>query len=442
MRVSVGPLSYTQYHSIIVVHNREIEMSIIDVASNILEQGAICDNCLGRQFAKLATGLTNKKRGIAIKKVLMMFADQKSKEGEDSLQKMLESHADKRCWVCNGLFENLDIWVRLAVDKLSDYQYDTFLVGTRISGLLAENEEILWAESRIVYAEPLKSELNREVGKLIYAETAKEVDFERPEVVVMLDIAEERVELDINSLFIHGRYKKLVRGIPQTKWPCRECDGEGCEHCNYIGKMYNESVEELIKGPVIDISGGIDMVFHGAGREDIDALMLGKGRPFVLEVKRPLRRHFDLVHLKDDINKCAKDKVEVSDLNFVNKEVVGDIKANTTDKVYRLKITFKDVISREKLKVALDELSGSIIKQRTPTRVAHRRADKIRKRAVHSVELEDMGDNSATIQVHCGGGLYVKELISSDAGRTKPSLYELLGVDVQVVELDVIEIKE
>ncbi|MCD5409718.1 MAG: tRNA pseudouridine(54/55) synthase Pus10, partial [Methanocellales archaeon] len=145
---------------------------------------------------------------------------------------------------------------------------------------------------------------------------------------------------------------------------------------------------------------------------------------------------------RDDINKCAKDKVEVSDLNFVNKDVVGNIKTNTTDKVYRLKITFKDVISREKLEVALDELSGSTIKQRTPTRVAHRRADKIRKRTVHSVELEDMDDSSATIRVHCGGGLYVKELISGDAGRTKPSLSELLGVGVQVVELDVIEIVE
>ena len=61
---------------------------------------------------------------------------------------------------------------------------------------------------------------------------------------------------------------------------------------------------------------------------------------------------------------------------------------------------------------------------------------------MHSVELEDMDDSSATIRVHCGGGLYVKELISGDAGRTKPSLSELLGVGVQVVELDVIEIVE
>lgn len=414
-------------------------MSIIDVAIKILDQGPICDNCLGRQFAKMATGLTNKERGTAIKTVLMMFADQKPERG---LQKRLESYAGKRCWVCNGLFEDLGIWAKLAMDELSDHQYDTFLVGTRISGLLAENEEILWAESGVIYAEPLKSELNREVGKLIHAETGKEVDFERPDIVVMLDVAENKVELDVNSLFIYGRYRKLTRSIPQTKWPCRECGGEGCEHCNYLGKMYKESVEELIRDPVVEISKGIDMVFHGAGREDIDARMLGMGRPFVLEVKRPLRRHLDLVHLKDEINRCAKSKVEVSDLKFVTKDVVEEIKANISDKVYRLKIIFKDVISREKLKVALDTLSGSIIKQRTPTRVAHRRADKIRKKAVHSIELEDTSDDSATIKVHCDGGLYIKELIFGDDGRTKPSLSELLGVDVHMVELDVIEIKE
>jgi tRNA pseudouridine synthase 10 len=44
------------------------------------------------------------------------------------------------------------------------------------------------------------------------------------------------------------------------------------------------------------------------------------------------------------------------------------------------------------------------------------------------------------IFIKCEGGLYVKELITGDEGRTKPNLSELIGIPVQVVELDVLEV--
>ena len=427
-------------------------MNLLDTAIRVLEEGPICDHCLGRQFAQLSTGLTNKERGSALKTVLAMLGYQKFKEGDPSLLQKLASCSqqartilkakgtDEKCWLCNDLFKSLDVWVQRALKLLKKYQYDTFLVGTKVSGLLAENEEILWATSNIIHAEPLKSELNREIGKLIQEETGKEVNFERPDIIVLLDLAEGKVELQVSSVFIYGRYKKLIRGIPQTRWPCPLCQGDGCERCNYTGKLYPTSVEELIKDPVIERSGGTDVVFHGAGREDIDALMLGTGRPFVLEVKEPLHRHFDLIDLEKEINRLAKSKVEVRELRFVEKDMVEEVKIADADKVYRLRLIFKDTISEEKLKASLDKLCTNI-KQRTPLRVAHRRADKVRTRTVHSAELIDMDAEGATIHVRCESGLYVKELISGDEGRTKPNLSELLGTEVQVRELDVIGVK-
>ncbi len=41
----------------------------------------------------------------------------------------------------------------------------------------------------------------------------------------------------------------------------------------------------------------------------------------------------------------------------------------------------------------------------------------------------------------CQGGLYVKELVSGDEGRTKPNLAENLGVKAKIAELDVIKIE-
>src|SRR5207247_6190230 len=58
--------------------------------------------------------------------------------------------------------------------------------------------------------------------------------------------------------------------------------------------MYPTSVEEVIANEVLRESGGTGHALHGMGREDVDARMLGRGRPFIIEIKEPRRRHFDL----------------------------------------------------------------------------------------------------------------------------------------------------
>lgn len=429
---------------------------ILDIASGILSEGPICDHCMGRLFAKLSTGLSNDQRGAAIKLALAMEADKiRNETSDDFLLKLLSSssvHARNslkldstldKCWVCNGLFEQLDQWAGKVVDALEGYEFDTFLIGTRPSGLLIENEEILWAESGTRWAEPLKTEMNREVGRRVEEILGKRADLSVPHITALLDIASGGVELEVRSLYIFGRYRKQVRGIPQTRWPCRECRGKGCERCNFTGKMYPESVDELIAPEVIKATEAYDSVFHGAGREDIDALMLGEGRPFIVEAENPRRRRIDLTRFQHRINRYAGGKVQVSSLKFVPHSAVEGIKQSKADKVYRLRVTFSGQVSEERLISALDILARTPIVQRTPTRVAHRRADLDRKRRVHRIELEQLSPDgkSATIKVDCQGGLYVKELVSGDEGRTKPSLAGSISVGAKVAELDVIEIK-
>jgi tRNA pseudouridine synthase 10 len=426
---------------------------IIDVSRRILRLGPICDSCLGRQFAALSTGLTNEERGRSIKRFMAM-AGSADESGKELLQELAPSSENARmslgqmdgheeCWVCLGEMkkDRLKIWADRALQDLDEYEYRTFLVGTRMSGLLAENEEMLLADGGSKYAEPLKSELNREVGKMIAASCKKNPSFEDPDILVLLDLNLDRVELQVFSLCIYGRYRKLVRGIPQTRWPCRECGGEGCSSCNYTGKRYQESVDELIRHPVLKATISEDTVFHGAGREDIDVRMLGTGRPFVVEALHPRKRFIDLTLLEREINEHAREKVEVQSLSFTSRKMIEQLKKATLNKTYTMLVEFGGEILEEKLKSVLKELVGTI-EQRTPTRVSHRRADRVRSRKVYSVELSETSNNTARITICCEGGLYVKELISGDDGRTKPSLSGTLGVDAKVVELDVINVGE
>jgi len=254
---------------------------------------------------------------------------------------------------------------------------------------------------------------------------------------VLLDLENDVIELEINSLYIYGRYRKLIRGMPQTRWPCRECHGTGCERCNGTGRMYQESVDELIKPHLMAASRSEDTAFHGAGREDIDALMLGDGRPFVVEAKKPHLRSIDLNALATVINNDSAGKIEVLGLKFVESETVEQLKSLKADKEYRMKIEHHT--TEEKLKSSLCIISGNLIKQKTPTRVLHRRADLERTRGVHRAEIESFDTDSAVLVIHCEGGLYVKELVSGDGGRTIPSVASLTGSEAKVIELEVIK---
>jgi tRNA pseudouridine synthase 10 len=166
--------------------------------------------------------------------------------------------------------------------------------------------------------------------------------------------------------------------------------------------------------------------------------MLGDGRPFVVEAKRPHIRSLDLYELEAQIKRGAQGKIEVLGLKFVESETVEQLKSMKVDKEYRLKITHNT--TEEKLKSSINVISETLIKQKTPTRVLHRRADLERIRKVHSIELESYDENTAVLVINCEGGLYVKELVSGDGGRTIPSVASLTGSEAKVIELEVIKV--
>ena len=381
-----------------------------------LLQFKLCDSCLGRQFARLWHGISNEERGRRIRK-----------------EHGLEYVPPESCWLCGGITGEIDKFASLVVEALQEYEFNTFLVGCRV------DEEIIRKEERIAtpHSESIKREINREVGKKVYEVVQKPVEFIHPDIVAIIDTSYDVVELDVRPIFIYGRYRKLVRGIPQTKWYCRKCHGKGCEYCNFKGKMYEESVEELIASPLLKIFDAKDEKFHGAGREDIDVRMLGNGRPFILEITEPRRRNVDIRILQKEINDFASGKVEVVDLRYAKRNEIEALKAAKYPKTYRVVVKFEE---KGKINEAVNALRDSIVEQRTPRRVAHRRADRVRRRKVIDIRVEEMKEDEATLIIKAESGTYIKELVTGDGGRTSPSLSHLAGVEMEVKMLDVIEI--
>jgi tRNA pseudouridine synthase 10 len=301
---------------------------------------------------------------------------------------------------------------------------------------------MVWSDLSLSHAEPLKSELNREVGKRVSARTRREVDFLHPDVVVLLDIANDTVEVQRSPLFVYGRYRKLERGIPQTHWDCRSCRGAGCERCNFTGKQYPDSVEELIAAPIVGALEADGGVLHGSGREDIDARMIGTGRPFILEIVSPRRRTLDLPALERAVNESAPGRIEVDLIRPAARSEVETLKSSRSHKKYRILVEVDSDISDDVLESALSALRGAVIHQRTPERVAHRRADRVRDRTVLDIRYLGREEGGVLIEVLGEAGLYIKELVSGDNGRTRPSLAGEIGRPARVTRLDVVLVQD
>ncbi|MHA1369986.1 MAG: tRNA pseudouridine(54/55) synthase Pus10 [Promethearchaeota archaeon] len=478
-----------------------LKLNIIELVKKLLSNHVICDPCLGRQFAMLGSGIDNAVRGTILrnaaildahslirdstddpsnaginknidflkaegsrgcllaKSILNLFNLEENTGSNHDNEKHLKSIDDglgfetRSCELCGGIFSTRtrEKVVEMAINYTKGIEFDTFLVGSRFPSTMMDKEDEFRVTYGLKWGESLKAHFNRFVGKILGARLLKKVEFKSPQLVILFNMTNASrysIELLINPFFIYGRYNKYVRGIPQTHWPHRACDGKGCEECNYTGKQYQESVEELIAEPVLDFTGGKSIKFHGAGREDIDARMLGNGRPFVVEVIQGIKRNLDYAALEAAINERAGGKIKVHGLRPSSKEEMQKLKESSakTSKKYKALCSLEAPLGDDKLQEIKHALENTLIKQKTPSRVAHRRANKTRYKKVYNLAWERIagGENALEIYfiIEAEGGTYIKELISSDGGRTEPSISQIAGQQILCKELDVLEVKQ
>ncbi len=437
-------------------------VDLLEKAQQMLEKYSLCNHCLGRQFALLGHGLSNQARGEALKLLLTMKAHQQALAQEQTGFNLLQTlasngnhgmaaeilkqmknktYSKKKCHLCKGQFDKLQELAKLSAAQMQLYEYSTFLVGIDLPADFEEREDEFKAEFNVEHSESVRSSFSREIGKRISEISGKEAEYKTPEIVVLVNPFTEEIRIQVNPIFIAGRYQKLTRDIPQSRWLCSKCRGKGCKQCNWTGKMYPQSVEEFIGEPLQKAAEGEDAALHGSGREDVDARMLGRGRPFVIEVKKPKRRSLNLNRLMKAVNKNAAGKVKFFQLHFVDKEYVRKLKKpEAAEKVYRVIVEFDKPVENEILTKIRQQLPNATVSQQTPKRVLHRRADLVREKQIYEAHVKRLTPNRIELKLRCQGGLYIKELVTGDEGRTVPNLADIVGVRATPLELDVLDV--
>ncbi len=424
---------------------------LLGKAAEILREQPLCDRCLGRMFARLGVGLGNDERGKALKTLLVMELHRRIRSGDVSAEEEFKRLAPRlgsyatllyeqlfgekpgmeACAVCGGrLGEVIEKAAARAAELVSNYGAQSFLVGCRVPESVVEAEERIKLRHGLTYAESIASEVRREVGKRVRDLTGVEPDFAEPDMVLLVDFETGYVDAHPLPLLFKGRYWKLGRRISQSKWILRD-----------NVKKYPFSVEEALE-PAAKLVGASRAVLHAAGREDVDARMLGTGRPMVVELKLPRRLDVQPKRLAEEINSSQELVIVVLDGRARRRDVrLYKSERAKTRKVYRA-VFVTDADVNDAALAALEEAFKDVkVRQQTPRRVLHRRPDIVRYRSVYGVKVRRLGPGMFEALISAEGGLYVKELISGDEGRTEPSFSSVLGTQAECLELDVVYVE-
>ena len=234
------------------------------------------------------------------------------------------------------------------------------------------------------------------------------------------------------SLFVAGRYNKYSRKLSQTPW---FVDGE---------RRGETSVQELICNHLQSVIRPASIRFSSSGREDVDVRMLGSGRPFLVEFVDPhsSKLSWEQVRaLEEEIN-SSTDEISVHQLVLVGKKAQLQLKEGEEDKQkhYRA-LVWASCELQEVDMTALSSTHKLKISQKTPVRVLHRRSMATRERTVFSMRGEMVDPHHFTLHLVTQAGTYIKEFVHGDFGRTVPNLCQLLGQEVDILTLDVMEVE-
>jgi tRNA pseudouridine synthase 10 len=119
--------------------------------------------------------------------------------------------------------------------------------------------------------------------------------------------------------------------------------------------------------------------------------------------------------------------------------MLKDGEESKTKTYYALCVTPGKTVTAEQINVLNTQKLPIVLQQKTPIRVLHRRTLACRSRSILEMEAS-LVENQKEVFKLClktQAGTYVKEFVHGDFGRTTPCVAQLLGIDTDIIALDV-----
>ncbi|MGC9148082.1 MAG: hypothetical protein ACP5GI_01365 [Sulfolobales archaeon] len=411
--------------------------SVLEIAEKILRKYSLCDNCLGRFFARLGRGLTNDIRGRSIKTVILMdlftkySASERSKLLNDlrefavrggepfktTLEKLSgEKVAEDKCFVCGSKIKNFfEEYSERSLKILERENLKRFLIGVSVPREIIEREEEIAREFRIDSWESIKNELKREIGKRI-RDRGYIPDFEDPDIIINIDIGTGAIVTSYPSALYLLRVAKLEKG--------------------YRLKRARDSLENILSDK-LRIYEPSYIRLHLLARDSRNYAIREPGIYTILEIHSPKRGKPSVEELKNLLKDLYPFRVDV--ISRVSKRDIYELSQKLTKVIYEIKIFPKGSVEIGKLeKILLENKNTLYITQMTPTRLLERVGERIRRGQVVFREY-GVENNLLKIIIQIDKYLFPEEFVTGDSGRTDPSLSSMLGIDLEIKDISIID---
>jgi len=304
-------------------------MELEKKVKKILENYNLCDTCLGRQFHELYPKKSNREIG-------------------KELRKKLKYKNIGKCYLCNNIFGKLNKYVEKILKKLKGYEFKTFLIGSIFPEDLISREEEFWEEYGVEFCEAIKTNFNREIGKKLKKLLKKNIEFENPDIMLIIDLKKNKIIMQVSSLYIKGEYKKI---LPKGK------------------------VQTIIEKILLKKSKSKRSIFYSAGRLEKEVI-ISCYRPFIIKLKSPIKRKLNLKEVRDLINKNKS--LKVSSLKYVGKEELEELINSKFLITYLIILKLKKLNEKKEIKEKLHKLEGKKIHQNLKNKVRKLRIQKIK----------------------------------------------------------------
>jgi tRNA pseudouridine synthase 10 len=304
------------------------------------------------------------------------------------------------------------------------YQFETFSVGLSLPEGIQEKEDELRSVLKLKGSETIKTHASRVVSAAVASTLNKRVDKMRPDLTLLVDVPRRGVSLTSRPLFYYGRYTK-PSGVSQRKELCHRCSGTGCSYCRNTGFERRPSVEGKLGKRLAGLTGSEKLIFTWLGSEDRLSRVYPPGRPFVAEVKSPVKRQIP----RKFVARIRGGQVTVSS---------GRVLPSRPTKLpaFRFRTEILGVASSkvgvEGLKDLKKAFRGAEVRferphERPTTKTVYRASATLKGRTL-------------TIDAELDGGLPVKRFVSGEL--VSPSISEVLKTEVRCRRFDICEVKE
>lgn len=367
-------------------------------AKILLKEYAICDNCLGRLFAKKIGTTSNQILGKKIKNRLHLISS-------------------KKCYICKEILSNLEPNIKRMLEKSSDYNFSTFLVGAILKPSVTDRDDLIRSKFKLQGIDSIKTAITKELSKKFVKKTRKKIDYLFPDLTFTFNFKDDSCELQSRSLIFSGRYVKKNRGLPQKQTPCSNCKGKGCIQCENHGFSKFTSIEGKIAKFLFEKFSGTQTKITWIGGEDKNSLVLGNGRPFFARLFNPKKRSMRLQ------KKYVLDGLEIHKLKIISKIPKQQIPFIST---IELSINTEQNITKK----SLDTLKTL---KNTPIAI-YEKPNKKNHKSIYKIKIKKSSPTSFSFWMTADGGFPIKRFV--EGNKIHPNLSEILETKCNCKEFD------